>query len=169
MFQRSFCTLNFALFVLALNAQDLSLSVVSSAGSSDRIENLSIDWTVGEIAISSMVTSGEMYTEGFHQPLLLVEHVDPSANDGTESLEIRIQPNPVVSILRVEVDDPLSRILDFEIIDLQGRILEKIRYDAILSATSIEMRPYPAGLYLLRVVETSSGKLLETYKISKLQ
>lgn len=56
--------------VLAMNtyAQNSSPEIVSSAGATYKGNSMQIDWTLGELAITSIQNSSQQLTQGFHQP-----------------------------------------------------------------------------------------------------
>lgn len=53
-------------------AQSLDRSIIGSAGSSVVAPGIQLDYTVGELVISTAAADGIMLTQGFHQPMLSI-------------------------------------------------------------------------------------------------
>jgi hypothetical protein len=90
------------LLIGALIQQISSQTLISAAGNSFQNENITIDWSPGEIAISTLGNDKIIITQGFHQ-----EIVFPTSIFQTESGPFSmIFPNPASEILSIRVDDP---------------------------------------------------------------
>jgi hypothetical protein len=66
---------------LLVNSQSVSPSVIASAGGSSTLSNgISIDWTLGEFAVTTLTNGSITLTQGFHQPNLeaSVSYEDPT-------------------------------------------------------------------------------------------
>jgi Secretion system C-terminal sorting domain len=155
-------------FAVSANAQSLSPTVISPAGEVDQIDNISLEWTIGELAISTYQFDGQMLTEGFHQPLLSIERIAPPKDGADDNLEVIIAPNPVKHVLRVEVIDSQERILEFQLFDVRGALVERIKMDAYTQNFEIDMSGYTSGFYVLRVVGSESHTLLDAFKVAKI-
>ena len=68
----SFCVLAFLCTITSVTAQSNNPSILSSAGGSDKTSTISLDWTIGEYAVETVSLADRMYTQGFHQPYLIV-------------------------------------------------------------------------------------------------
>ena len=87
-------------------AQSLSPSVISSQGEVSEGNSVSLEWTLGEVAIQTIRSPGNVFTEGFHQPLLEVsEVVEEQVKEllVLEGYDITVAPNPVRSLLELKI------------------------------------------------------------------
>ncbi len=158
-------------------AQQLSPSVISPSGDISYSTEFSLEWTLGEVAINTIHATHHIYTEGFHQPLLSVSIVEAPFNYNTteytenfasDDLKITVIPNPVTTILYVTVmsNDP-SQIL-LQLSDLSGKTVMSTEIDPLMNSTDLDLSFLPSALYLLQFID-EEGKLIKTYKVSKIQ
>jgi len=153
---------------MSVGAQTLSPSVISPAGDIDHTDDISLEWTIGELAVATNYADGRMLTEGFHQPLLNVERIIPPGKDEHNDLVVTIAPNPVKYTLGVEIIDPQKRILELQLIDAQGRLVEHTKMDANTQNLEFDMSNYAAGFYVLRIIDPASQSLLDAFKVAKI-
>lgn len=151
------------------SAQTLSPILISPYAGSAQVGAISLDWSTGEIAISTVKTSTTLFTEGFNQPFLTITPQLPSEETETEILKrtIRVFPNPAHNSFMVRLDQENDLGSSVEIIDLQGRLIHTQIIESGASEAEILLMGYPSGLYLVRVT-TSSGKHQLIYKLSKI-
>ena len=114
-----------------------------------------------------------MLTEGFHQPILVVQAVDaderiPSDIHSPLELEIAVMPNPVKSILTVNIQSDEDELVLATLLDVTGKSITSLVIDPVISSAQIDVRSLPVGLYLLRFTD-EEGRLIETFKVSKAQ
>lgn len=148
-------------------AQRLSPSVLSVGGGSARTATMTLDWTVGEAVAGTERTARQLYTQGFHQPLLQVSE-QPNQTSLDADYRFTVAPNPVVAWLNVTFATPEPMPLQLTLNDLAGRRYNLPVIPANTASTQIDMTVYPAGVYLLRIA-SDEGKPLKTYKIIKIQ
>lgn len=72
-----------------------------------------------------------------------------------------IYPNPVVDILHISTDYPVTAI---ELADLNGRIIKQIEVDKISSENSIPMQDLAPGMY---IVKLARGEVVDIIKVIK--
>lgn len=158
-----FAGLTFA--VTYCSAQTINPSVISPAGNMDKTESISLDWTLGETTVKSVVYRDQMITEGFHQPFIKVISIE---NENLLSkYHFLIAPNPVQSILNLRSFSDENIPLNVQLTDLNGKIL------SVLLATSndskdIDMSSYVAGIYILSI-KNSEGITLQSFRVFKAQ
>lgn len=165
------------LFFLALGlirfgpiaGQALSPSVFSSAGGVDKTPTLSLEWTLGELAVQSFDTKNGLQTEGFHQPMLKVEADRPAKKNELAALyDIQIKPNPVQSFLHVNISSDQTSDIQLKLMDLNGKTLLSQSLTFPFDFSALEMGAYPAGLYLLQF-QQKDGYPIKTFKVSKIK
>ena len=121
---------------------------------------ISLDWTLGETAVSRWNTPGGFTTEGFHQPILEVSLLPEYS-----SPKVSIAPNPVQSTLNVLVSDAKQKVLFGQLVDIQGRVLVQ-RTNLSSGNTEFNLSNLPSGIYFLKVSQ-QNGKPIEVFKVVK--
>lgn len=145
---------------LLAQAQKLSPEVISAAGGKMQSSTISLDWTLGEMAVGRWNTPVGFTTEGFHQPVLQVTLLPEYS-----SPKVSIAPNPVQSTLHVQLSEVPQKTLFAQLVDVQGRVLVQ-RTNLGLGNTELNLSNLPAGTYFLQVLQ-QNGKTLEAFKVVK--
>lgn len=156
-------------------AQVLSPSVISPNGGSAQNATMYLEWTVGELAVESYRSGENFYTEGFHQPVLVVEPIvdDVAINNRTDETSdggkglIRVMPNPVNHFLTVEFDLSDMKDIHIAVTDLQGRVLNTLRQQIEQGKVQVDFSSFVAGQYIMHV-RSDDGRFFRSCKISKL-
>ena len=145
----------------AVQAQDPT--VISSASGHGNSANIVLSWTLGETAISSGHTLNRWYTEGFHQPNLLVY---PSlAKD--DKVQIEIAPNPTQSTIRIQIQPVMSSEMLIYLNDVKGRRILHTRLAPGIHQTLLNVEGIAPGIYFLQI-RNNLGNVFESFKIIKL-
>lgn len=171
----------FTFFILTgftiLSAQQFSPSVVAANGGSAGANGVRLDWTIGEPAIESTTTGENWYTEGFHQPMLLVDKIYSTSNDsyqedqeGTldELGDIKVAPNPVSNSLVITIPPNTLQPKHLQLFRQDGATILNRRIELNETTIDLDMSTLAAGMYLLRFV-SMDGQALSTFKISKIK
>jgi hypothetical protein len=162
---KKFTLLNCLLVLVTVSyAQSLSPTVVSSAGGSDQTNNVRLDWTLGELAVETTSTLDKIYTQGFQQPLLITKV--KSSNQPMTGYSVSVYPNPVRSILTINIQSIIDSKVYLKITDLKGQVVYNNNTYSKGSSVNVNMRSLASGVYLLTVTH-SSGVTIGTYKIVK--
>ena len=165
-----FSLLLFCVFLKCFS-QDLKQSVIASAGGVDRAGAISLEWTLGEFAVETITAAKNLYTQGFHQPILMVKsfHSPPKPELSTDilsSYKVLLAPNPVQSFVNVFINSKESEKFSLILYDMSGRkILSKLVSGIDLSVR-IEMGHLSSGVYLMDV-RNDTGKMIKAFKIVK--
>lgn len=135
------CSLHFSSFKLI--GQELTPSVIGTAGETFTSQDYSLDFVIGELAVESYQKETSMLTQGFLQG-------DESATSTNESTiadsDILIYPNPAMNHLNIEVYSR-EKVTQYEIVSLQGATISKSPLDGNISITDVSfLKP---GMYLL--------------------
>ncbi|MFK8161335.1 MAG: T9SS type A sorting domain-containing protein [Lewinella sp.] len=147
-------------FVLGsvLFAQELSRSVVGSAGSYFSAVNVgNIHFTVGEIAIDR-TTNGLILERGFHHGIY--ELLSTSVWSSPEvNLDLTVYPNPTANLVNLtgdwKYDDQLR------VTDLLGRpLLERV---LPLERAEVSLETYPSGTYFFTILR--EGRPLKSLRV----
>ena len=165
-------------------AQSIFTSTLNTTGGSKqlsmndtRFPNHSFEWSVGESAIVSTNSNGNLLlTHGLLQGFLLNDPVVPTAKNWFPD-EIVIFPNPTVDDFTVELLTGIQSTIVFTLYNNQGTPLlqRSIQYQGIGSTQHFMIRHLPAGTYFFRVsakgLPENGGYITKqgTFKIVKIQ
>ncbi len=151
-----------------MHAQQKAPSVLSAAGNTAKGAGITLDWTVGELSVSSLATPDGMLTEGFHQPMLKVEKIIESPTKKWEAeFQMSIAPNPVSSTLSIRINSEWNGAGEIALWDARGQRLKKATLNLSLAELVWDLSGYASGIYSL-TLRDESGVLLRSYKISKI-
>ena len=146
-----------------IRGQSLERSVLGAAGKAETSKTISLEWTLGEVAVSHYEHSGGKINEGFHQPYLSVESDQTLA---TSDQRFQIYPNPVSADLLVKAKLRANEQVRLRLIDPTGRLLLPDRITGGLVDEQLDLQRFPAGHYYLLVLN-AKGKVLQSAKILK--
>ena len=120
------------------------------------------------MAVSTLATSDGLLTQGFHQPMLLVEETfETPAKIMADGLQFSVAPNPVSSTLSIRIGAEWQGEGAIELWDFQGNRLETAKVNLPGEQLEWDLSRYPAALYSL-MLRDENGVLLRTFKISKI-
>lgn len=161
------CGLLMLLSLGLLPAQvSLERQVIGVTGGYADTPNLKISDTVGETAVSTVISGTVILTQGFQQP------GENEITDLEEAIELsyKMYPNPTSDLLTVEVslDQPLD--IQVQIFDLSGRAFPELSQTLSSYGSSearLSLAHLPTGIYLLSLRGTD-GQILATEQIQKM-
>ena len=140
-------------------AQSIDREVLAIAGNSNQNNNISMSWTLGELAISQYENNTIEVTEGFHQGEAGGVPIDDLLSVFGQ---IRVYPNPTTQRLQIE-REVASKPLFLQLTDINGKALEKQSISDLKS--TLDLSGLANGLYILRLSDGS--KRFRTYRIQK--
>lgn len=151
-------------------AQQPPTQIVASAGGTHSNQALTLEWTLGEIAVATIQHQNFALSQGYHQPLLSVKPVaeaEIADNQGDKESNFTVYPNPVQSILEVavktvEFDGAYRLVLS----NAQGKILDHFIFSDATSNMKIDMTPYQAGSFMLNIFD-QQGIRSDAFQIIK--
>ncbi|MEI6765483.1 MAG: T9SS type A sorting domain-containing protein [Bacteroidota bacterium] len=141
--------------------------VATGGGSYTNGTTLAIDYTIGEIVISTISGSGSILTQGFQQPMpgSLV-----SVPENTEPAEdVLVFPNPANEQLHISISKPGAQPYEIAMMDQLGRLVYYERgFTAVLGGLTISLpvAHLATGTYFIRI--TSENRIVKTVKILKI-
>lgn len=138
-------------------AQTLAPDVITTSGTSFNNGGSQLDWTLGEPVTATYNSSGNMLTQGFHQPNLLITSVE---NQET-AYSVDVFPNPAIDYVQLQFKNLKEELL-IELFAADGKLLESKQ---TITDIQFSMINYPAGAYLLSV--KSGQSKIKTYKVIK--
>jgi hypothetical protein len=151
----------------SLQSQKIQLapSVVSAGGGYFEGNDISISWTLGELAVSTLTGTGLVLTQGFQQPF----DIDVGIEENQVNWGISAYPNPVGNELRIRFDIETTGDFFIEVQDVTGRLISQEQHkqvnpgDIILLNTS----SYANGVYFLKVL-TPDRQQIQVTSLRKL-
>jgi len=142
-------------------AQRITPKVIGAQGNSLPFFNGQLDWTIGEIAITTLTTNDLLLTQGFHQPLPAQELVDDE-----NQILVAISPNPTPNDLTIVIESQVDIDVSYTLYDNRGRLLWRNMDTGQELILHKSLSYLPSATYLL-VLDFSSGRT-DTYKIQKI-
>ena len=161
-------------FGISLHAQNLSSQVINTGGMSSKSGTVLLDYSIGEQASVTQYNANPnvKLTAGFLQTFAtLVTGLITSPRQ--EEVALQLFPNPAWDYTTVKGAVSKPGYLEFQLIDLQGRVLESVpptyyqnRVEKEFSISSLA-----AGMYFIRLIYASEGfthaatlKLIKSYR-----
>jgi hypothetical protein len=143
----------------------LSPTVIASAGNYSEAGNVSLSWTLGELAVTTLDQGSMILTQGFQQsfPKGTGLSLDPIL------WQIIAYPNPVNDELNLQFDllEPTDFVIEFQ--DVSGRLLSQEQYKGVFpgDVLPLGMSKYKPGIYFLRI-STTNREQVRVMSIRKL-
>ena len=142
--------------------QTLSPVVIATAGNYSGGESLSLSWTMGETAVTTLENGDFLLTQGFQQPWKLATGIAvPQA-----AWENRVWPNPVTTRVHIEFNMEKAGMYILTLTDLTGRrtVIATTRMIFPGEQITLDMSRCTPGMYLLRIT-TEEKKSFRIYKL----
>lgn len=146
-------------------SQQISPSIIAAAGEVSAIGNISLEWTLGEVATESIKSDQALYTQGYHQPELIVEKIK-SITENANTEKISIFPNPASSVINIQLGFTLKTALSVTLLDMRGRLLLKKEIPSNNKSLQLNVSPFAKGTYLLKI-NNSNASISQSYKVIK--
>ena len=145
---------------LSFNSFQAQESVHGSGGNATGSGG-SVSYSLGQVLYTTASGTTGSTAAGVQQPFE-IQTVLGNENFNI-SLEMVVYPNPTTNLLMLEVKNYGLENLEYQLFDLNGRLIvdEKINTET----TTISMEQYPSAVYLLKVID--NNKEIKTFKILK--
>ncbi len=157
-----------------LYAQSITPQVINAGGMPSKSGTSSLDYSIGEQASITQYTASPNVnlTAGFLQTFTtLVTGLITSPRQ--EEVALQLFPNPASDYTTVKGAVSKPGYLEFQLIDIQGRVLESVppTYYQNRVEKEFSISNLAAGLYFIRLTYTSEGftqaatlKLIKSYR-----
>ncbi len=139
--------------------------VISAYGGTGTASNILVDWTMGEMMVENISKAGMLYTQGFHQPFILIP-VKQTSVLVAENLQINVYPNPVRSYVNISFETSTDRLVNLVLFDASGKLLQSKQVNTKTKVATMPMLGYSAGSYNI-VVSDLRGKILQSITLIK--
>lgn len=159
-------TMAFFVAVMVCFSQTLERQVISSAGSFSTAGGISLSATVGEVAVTTLISGSVVLTQGFQQPN--PEDLTAVPEEQKINLTYKIYPNPTSDKLVVEltVDKPAELII--QVYDMSGKdvilITKTIKVTGSVNEL-VDMSTLATGNYLVKLVYGKDA--VKTFQVMK--
>lgn len=160
----------FVLLAINLHAQSVERHVIATAGGTyyDGVNNFEMDYTVGEVAVTTISTTNNTLTQGFQQPFKLTLTAVQEYPDSDP--QVIVYPNPVIDQLNISIEKPETGVYRVIVYDMLGQLMADKSFIAGSGGTeklNIDFNPYATGNYFVRIMHEK--KVLQTSKIIKIK
>jgi hypothetical protein len=146
------------LWLIPLSAQSLSPELVATSGKSFSTASSSIDYSLGEVIISSLTDGNNNLTQGFNQPEIHFFSIEKETAEYTFSL----YPNPTDQY--VTVASTTQAELQVHIYAASGQAIEVS--PVFTQQITLDLQAMASGSYIM-VITDAAGKRLKNYTIIK--
>ena len=156
---------NVFFFGFAQENVNIGPSVVTGCGGSLQgwsMVSLKSDFTLGQIAIETVMSDEFMLTQGFHQADLNIVRLNEE-----NQTRINVFPNPTASIVNVEFLEIINEKLEIILFDSTGKIIYSNKIDSNMKSFEINMTNLSVGTYFIEVVSTKNKDLFKIQKLKK--
>jgi hypothetical protein len=120
-----------------------------------------VAYSVGQVVYTTNIGTNGSVAQGVQQPYEISTTL--GINETAINLEMNVYPNPTTNYLQLKVESEKLESLNYQLIDLQGKVIENKKVTAITS--TINMEGLPTTTYFLNIVR--NNKLVKTFKIMK--
>jgi hypothetical protein len=156
------------------SAQQLSPSFLSSSGDMSQGAGILLEWALGDLAVETTYSKASIYTQGFIQPLLIIEELEENdrqfdhypGHHLSQEPAVLVYPNPTRSYLKLEFEQAIEAQMCISLVDVYGKNLLQYELQRGQDNLNVQLDQYPDGIYLLRVVD-KTNQSAKTFKITK--
>lgn len=175
--------LTIALFSLGFTAmgQSISPAVLSAGGTTMSNGTVSMDWTLGEMATSTLSNANGKISQGFHQGLTVVQLSREAVSDQTtemtvsqkaedhqkdlkRGIEFRLFPNPTSDFVNITRTGHPELEMTWQVVDLKGQVLNTGKLEG--SEMQLDFTRFSPGSYLV-LVRSQDGTFSKIYRVIK--
>lgn len=149
------CLVVAMLLCRAMSAQTQAPTVLNASGGHIQNNLYSLEWSLGELAVSTLSSTGNLLTQGFLQPQSTIV----ATEDLFDESRLAVFPNPVSDCLNFQTDIP--DIKTVQVHDILGRLVLQSSFQPLLDVQQLER-----GMYVISLFD-KQNQFLHAFKISK--
>lgn len=153
---KNYIVLLILFFFGSVNSQNITPNVVNSSGGYIKNANHSLEWSLGELTVSTISSTSNLLTQGFFQPIANVV----GTNDNARDFKIAYYPNPIEDILYLKTEN--EDVLTIKIQDLLGRLVQNSGF-----SQSINLQHLKTGIYNISLLD-KNYQIIASFKINKI-
>ncbi len=159
------------LWGVGTQAQELSSSVINTAGGSRIVSGDTYEYSIGEMVLVHTFSGPNLIvTQGLLQPAEADSDVSIRALTLTDG-ELSVYPNPSSDVIHIQPNLSSGGKLEIALTDITGRWLSgRAEYlKAGNEKQQISLQPFSSGSYMLHITFTLDGKsYMRNFKIQKI-
>jgi hypothetical protein len=146
-------------------SQSLSPTLISSAGAYAAAGDITLSYSLGEIAVTTLTSDNLVLTQGFQQPQLTGTGMP---DEMKLDWKVNAFPNPVQDRLNISIRLGKPVEMNLEIIDLTGKkiLIKKLGRIPADFDHSIDFSGFVKGIYFLKI-QTTDKKYSRIIKLQK--
>lgn len=144
------------LFARIIVAQNLSPTVVNSSGGVIQNSSHSLEWSIGELTVSTLTSPANLLTQGFLQPTTIIV----GTHDLFDESQFSAFPNPVSDWMNLQTD--ISDIQTVQVHDVLGRLVLQSEFKPLLNIHQLNSGTYIVSLF------NKQNEFLHSFKINKI-
>ncbi len=160
-------TIILSVFFSVSQAQNIAMQVVASAGGyfESSSAGVSLSWTLGEVAYTTLTSTDYIITQGFQQGNLFSTDVE---KPNLPNSDIKIYPNPATVEVYIAISTSnLRGIATVDFYDITGRNVNSTVVTLEDNAPSrLSVVDLKSGIYLIRVTQENT-KTSNVFKLVK--
>jgi len=104
-------------FIIAVSVNSNAQEVITPSAGYFESPSMSLNWTIGEIAIETYINDNIMLTQGFNQSNIIITGI---TEELLTDITITLYPNPVKDIFTIKAETDHISQLKAEVYDLAG-------------------------------------------------
>ncbi len=155
--------------ILSVDAQILTPSVISTAGSVHNKSGKTISYTIGQL-ITPSFKNKKILTQGFQQANPIIVNIRKKENNNNNNnIKVSVFPNPTYNFINIRIKDAKDEKYIIQIYDIFGRLLiDKIIEYKTNNKFNIDIQNLNAGQYMIRIVSFKTKSYITDFKFIKL-
>ncbi|NQY11319.1 MAG: T9SS type A sorting domain-containing protein [Flavobacteriales bacterium] len=118
-------------------------------------------YSVGQVVYTTVTGTNGSVAQGVQQPYEI--SITTGVAETSIKLEMNVYPNPTTNYLQLKVESEAIENLSFQLVDLQGKVIEN--KEVMESNTTINMEALPKAIYFLNV--TRNNQTVKKFKVIK--
>lgn len=145
-----------ALFLFFLCGKVPAQEIVATAGETLQSSTTTLDFTLGQLAITTETSSSVIITQGFHQSF---EAIVEALAIAEEAVVVSTYPNPTRDFLTIASEN--DQEINYRIYSLMG---SKVTTGKFKQHTQLNIEKFAKGTYQL-LLTNAQNQLIQTFKI----
>ncbi len=135
--------------VTTAGAQTLNRQVTASSGGVGKINDKDFQFTIGDLATTTLSKGSLMLTQGFQQP----EELPPVPPGTHPVINMILYPNPAATSVKIEFDMLSTNIVYLMIVNSSGQLIYKDNryYAPGRIVITLPVNHFAAGIYTVRI------------------
>jgi hypothetical protein len=150
----------FIYFIIAGCINSTAQEVITPSAGYFETPSMSLNWTIGEIAIETYFNENIMLTQGFNQANIIITS---NTEDFLTDISISFYPNPVKDIFTIKAETDYITQLTAEVYDLAGTKL--ISENINPGNTQINTESLTTSEYILKIYDNQN--VIKSFKFIK--